>query len=67
MTCICFWNECILLDPNIEISRKSELERYNVFEKVLCNNHYCEKLLNDNDVMNTFYVSHVSIDKKIKF
>lgn len=53
--------------PNIEICRKNELERYKVFEKVMCNNHYCEELLNKNDVLNTCYISHVSIDKRIKF
>lgn len=53
--------------PNIEICRSDELERYTCFEKVMCNNHYCENLLNDNGVFNTCYISHISLDKRIKF
>lgn len=53
--------------PNIEIVRSDELDRYEVFEKVLCNNHYCEKTLNDNGVFNTRYISHITIDKRLKF
>jgi glycosyltransferase involved in cell wall biosynthesis len=53
--------------PNIEIVRSNELHRYNVFEGVLCNNHYCEDLLNKNGILNTSYVSHITLDKRLKF
>lgn len=53
--------------PNIEIVRKDELYRYGCFEKILCNNNYCERLFNDNNIMHTFYISHISLDPRIKF
>lgn len=53
--------------PNIEICRKTELSRYNVFENVLCNNHFCEEILNNEGVLNTTYISHSHHDKRVTF
>jgi glycosyltransferase involved in cell wall biosynthesis len=53
--------------PNIEICRRGELSRYDSFDKLLCNNHYCEEVLNNNGVFNTEYVSHCQVDDRVVF
>ena len=44
--------------PNIEIVRKDELFKHSIFHKVLCNNYYCEKIMNDYDISRTAYIGY---------
>lgn len=53
--------------PNIETVRKDELDLWNVFDKILCNTHICENILNKYNVQNLFYLGHyVKINYNIK-
>lgn len=51
--------------PNLEIIRKDELFKHTYFYKILCNNHACEKLLNQYGITNTEYVGYGITNKQI--
>jgi glycosyltransferase involved in cell wall biosynthesis len=53
--------------PNIEIVRKSEMSKYEVFNKILCNNELCKKQFNEFNYMNTSLVGYSACDKRLKF
>ena len=44
--------------PNIEIIRKDEIYKHTYFDKILCNNHLCEKILNEHNILNTKYIGY---------
>lgn len=44
--------------PNIEIVRKDELYKHEVFDYILCNNDLCKTLFAQNDFTNTRYIGY---------
>lgn len=44
--------------PNIETCRKDELDKYKVFNKILCNTQVCYDVLKNHGVSNLEYIGH---------
>jgi glycosyltransferase involved in cell wall biosynthesis len=52
--------------PNIEIVRRDEVEKHRVFDKILCNNHWCEQKFQEHGFLNTEYVSYAPFPMHLK-
>lgn len=53
--------------PNIEIVRTSEISRYSVFNKIICNNRVCMNYFNKEGYTNTPLVFYTPIDKNLRY
>jgi glycosyltransferase involved in cell wall biosynthesis len=52
--------------PNIEIVRRDEVESHRVFDKILCNNRWCEQKFQERGFLNTEYVSYAPFPMQLK-